>query len=207
MKAKIFVELLATAFLVMVVLGSGVMAQNLFDGHVGFALLANSLATGAGLYVLIVCLNAHMNPVVSWVEWLDGQISRKEFLAYASAQMLGGYLGILAVHLMFDMTIFQVSHVDRSGAHLLFSEVLATLGLIGVVKLAGKNVAPAVAAYIMAAYWFTSSTSFANPAVSFARIFTDSFGGMDPAHLLPFVLAQIVGAWLGLILWRRLPKS
>jgi glycerol uptake facilitator-like aquaporin len=206
MRPKLLIEFLGTAFLTMVVLGSGVMAQSLFQGHVGFALLTNSLATGAGLFVLIQCLNAHMNPVVSLVEWLGGRISRNEFMTYGLVQMLGAYVGILAVHVMFAMPVLQVSHVVRAGPHLLFSEVLATFGLICVVRLSGKNVALCVAAYIMSAYWFTSSTSFANPAVSFARMFTDSFGGMAPAHFLPFVLAQLLGGTLGFWVCRSGPR-
>ncbi len=203
MNSKLLAEFFGTAFLVMVVLGSGAMGQNLFGGNVGLALLANSIATGAGLYVLIVCLNAQMNPVVSLVEWLSGRLSKKEFLSYAALQMLGAYIGVVFVHLMFAMPVFQVSQINRSGGHLLFSEVVATLGLLAVVRLSGKNVALAVAAYITSAYWFTSSTSFANPAVTFARIFTNTFGGMAPEHFVPFVLAQTVGAVLCFLVLRR----
>lgn len=203
MRAKLLTELVGTAFLVMVVLGSGVMAQNLFQGHVGFALLANSFATAAGLYVLVQCLGAHMNPVVSMVDYLDGRLAKKGLLFYCLAQLLGAYLGILAVHVMFALPLLQLSHLERAGAHLWFSEFVATFGLICVARLSGKNVASCVAAYIAAAYWFTSSTSFANPAVTFARIFTDSFGGMAPAHFVPFVAAQIFGAVLGYWACRR----
>lgn len=206
MKQKAVCELLGTMFLVMVVLGSGTMAEKLFQGQAGLALLANSLATGAGLFVLIQTLGpisgAHMNPVVSLVELLWKRLSTQEFLLYVVSQLTGAYLGILIVHGMFGLPIFQVSEIERSGFNLLFSEVIATFGLICVVALAGKKhveLAPiSVAAYITSAYWFTSSTSFANPAVTFARTFTNTFGGMSAHHLIGFVVAQIVGtvsAW------------
>ena len=191
----------------MIVLGSGVMGQNLFPQQNGLALLANSLATGAGLFVLIQCLgpisSAHLNPVVSLIEVLWGNLARKEAFYYALAQIIGAYLGVLITHLMFDLPIFVVSTVERSGMNLWFSEIIATFGLICVVGLAGKKhgeFAPlTVAAYITSAYWFTSSTSFANPAVTFARVFTNTFGGMSYHHLLPFVGSQIIGsigAWI-----------
>lgn len=211
MKQKAICELFGTAFLVMVVLGSGIMAERLFQGQAGLALLANSLATGAGLFVLIQTLGpisgAHMNPVVSFIEFLWKRISKEEFFFYVGSQILGAYIGVLFVHGMFGMPVFQVSEVERSGINLLFSEVIATFGLICVVALAGKKhveFAPlSVAAYIMSAYWFTSSTSFANPAVTFARQFTNSFGGMAPGHFLPFVLSQIAGALLAWIILKQ----
>ncbi len=196
----------------MIVLGSGTMAQNLFQGHVGFALLANSLATGAGLFVLIQCLGpisgSHMNPVVSLVEMLWKRLTLREFVSYVSAQMLGAYVGVIFVHLMFHHTTFEVSTIERSGAHLLFSEGIATFGLICVVALAGKKhveLAPiSVAAYITSAYWFTSSTSFANPAVTFARLFTETFGGMAPAHYPGFLIAELTGALVAWLVLRKL---
>jgi glycerol uptake facilitator-like aquaporin len=205
MKAKFLSEFLGTAFLVMVVLGSGIMGQNLFPGQTGLALLANSLATGAGLFVLIQCLGpisgAHMNPVVSLVEVLWGQLDKKIFPLYVVAQLSGAYLGVILTHTMFNLSVFDLSTVDRSGGHLLVSEIIATFGLICTIALAGKKhveFAPiSVAAYITSAYWFTSSTSFANPAVTLARCFTNTFGGMSYGHLLPFVLAQLLGALLG----------
>lgn len=212
MKAKFFSEFLGTAFLVMIVLGSGIMGQNLFQDQAGLALLANSLATGAGLFVLIQCLGpisgAHMNPAVSLVEVLWGQLDKKPLPIYLLAQFLGAYLGVILSHLMFDLPVFQISTIDRSGSHLLIAEVIATFGLICVVALAGKKhmeFAPlSVASYITSAYWFTSSTSFSNPAVTFARIFTNSFGGMSPIHLLAFVSAQIFGALVAWFLLNRI---
>ena len=204
MKIIFWAELIGTAFLVMIVLGSGIMAQNLFPGQSGAALLANSLATGAGLFALIQTLGtisgAHLNPVVSLVECLWSRINKKEFLIYASAQMIGAYLGVISTHLMFNLPVFIISSVDRSGYGLVYSEVIATFGLIMVIALSGKKhveFAPmSVAAYIAAGYWFTSSTAFTNPAVTFARMFTNSFGGMSPNYFLPFVAAQITGSLL-----------
>jgi glycerol uptake facilitator-like aquaporin len=212
-KIVFWAELIGTAFLVMIVLGSGVMAQNLFPGQVGAALLANTLATGAGLFALIQTLGtisgAHINPIVSLVELLWKRIGTKEFLIYVLAQMIGAYLGVLSTHLMFDLPVFVISSVERSGVHLIYSEFVATFGLIMVIALSGKKhveFAPlSVAAYIAAGYWFTSSTAFTNPAVTFARLFTNSFGGMSPMHFLPFVAAQTVGAilaWYVLLLLR-----
>jgi glycerol uptake facilitator-like aquaporin len=212
MKAKIFCEFFGTAFLVMIVLGSGIMGVNLFQGHVGLALLANSIATGAGLFVLIQCLGpisgAHMNPVVTLIEMFWGQIDRKLLIPYITAQMAGAYLGVILTHAMFDLQVIQFSIVQRSGSHLLLSEVIATFGLICTIALAGRKhveFAPiSVAAYITSAYWFTSSTSFANPAVTLARTFTNSFGGMDGVHLLPFVASQFAGAILAWIILKTL---
>ncbi len=213
MKIIFWAELIGTAFLVMIVLGSGVMAQNLFPGQVGAALLANTLATGAGLFALIQTLGtisgAHINPIVSFVELLWKRINAKEFLVYVIAQMIGAYLGVLSTHLMFNLPVFVISSVERSGVHLIYSEFVASFGLIMVIALSGKKhveFAPlSVAAYIAAGYWFTSSTAFTNPAVTFARMFTNSFGGMSPMHFLPFVAAQTVGAilaWYVLLLLR-----
>lgn len=208
MKSKIIAEFIGTAFLVMIVLGSGIMAQNLFQENAGLALLANSIATGAGLFVLIQCLGpisgSHLNPVVSFIEMLWGHLSKKETIFYILSQMIGAYFGVIFTHLMFNLTTFQLSSVERSGLNLAFSEMIATFGLISVVALAGKKhveFAPlSVAAYITSAYWFTSSTSFANPAVTFARLFTNSFGGMSADFYLTFVSAQFSGAILAFYL-------
>lgn len=211
MKEKLASEFLGTAFLVMIVLGSGIMGQTLFQGQAGFALLANSIATGAGLFVLIQTLGnisgAHFNPVVSFIEVLWRNLCPRKALLYMLAQMSGAYLGVILVHAMFDHQLFQISLIERSGSHLWMSEVIATFGLICVIGLSGKKhveFAPvSVAAYITSAYWFTSSTSFANPAVSFARLFTNSFGGMSPDHYLPFVLSQFSG---GILAWAIIRK-
>lgn len=215
MKVKFFAELLGTAFLVMIVLGSGIMAENLFAGELGLALLANSIATGAGLFVLIQSLGeisgSHLNPVVSMVEMFWGRLKPKDAVYYVIAQMLGAYIGVITTHMMFNISVFEFSEVPRPGAHLWFSEIIATFGLICVIALSGKKhveFAPiSVAAYITSAYWFTSSTSFANPAVTLARIFTNTFGGMAPEHYPAFVVSQIIGAVLGYFVIKGLSKN
>ncbi len=213
MKVNFWAEFLGTAFLVMIVLGSGIMAQSLFLGQIGAALLANSIATGAGLFVLIQTLGpisgAHMNPVVSLVEFLWGRSTKRDFFFYVAAQMIGAYIGVITTHLMFNLSPFVISTIDRSGAHLIFSEVIATFGLICVIALVGRKhveFAPlSIAAYITAGYWFTSSTAFTNPAVMFARMFTNTFCGMAPHHFVPFVLAQIGGTVLAWIILKKIP--
>lgn len=215
MKVKFFAELLGTAFLVMIVLGSGIMAQNLFPGQTGLALLANSIATGAGLFVLIQSLGeisgAHMNPVVSLIEMFWGRLKANDAVAYISAQMIGAYVGVITTHLMFNISVFEVSEISRPGAHLWFSEIIATFGLICVIALSGKKhveFAPmSVAAYITSAYWFTSSTSFANPAVTFARLFTNTFGGMAPEHYPAFLGSQLIGAVIGFIVLKGISPT
>ena len=212
MKVIFWAELIGTAFLVMVVLGSGVMAQKLFPGQTGLALLTNALATGAGLFALIQTLGtisgAHLNPVVSFVECLWCKINKKKFLIYVVAQTIGAYLGVLSVHLMFNLPVFVISNVERSGFNLIYSEVVATFGLIMVIALSGKKHAEAaplsVSAYIAAGYWFTSSTALTNPSVTFARMFTNTFGGMSPNHFLAFVAAQFFGALVAWFVLKRL---
>lgn len=215
MRVKFVAEFLGTAFLVMIVLGSGLMGQILFNGNVGLALLANSIATGAGLFVIIQTIGhvsgSHLNPVVSFVECFWGRLTIKETLLYSFAQMSGAYLGVILTHLMFNHTVFEISAIERSGTHLWISELIATFGLIVVIALSGKKhveFAPlSIAAYITSAYWFTSSTSFANPAVTFARIFTSTFGGMDPSHFLPFMIFQFIGGILAWALVRKMSAS
>jgi len=202
MKLKFVSEFLGTMFLVMIVFGSGIMASSLFLNNEGMALFANSIATGAGLFVLIQSLGnlsgAHLNPVVSLVELLWGRLKRKELLIYWCAQFTGALLGVVIIHLMFDMPVIQISTTERTGFYLVFSEFIATLGLICVIALAGKksvDFAPlTVAAYITSAYWFSSSTGFVNPAITIARSFTDTFCGMAPAGIFFFITAQFAGA-------------
>lgn len=204
MKAKFWSELIGTAFLLMIVVGSGIMGQRLFPNQDGLALLANSIATGAGLFVLIQSLGpisgCHLNPAVSFVEALWGRLSRPDALIYMTAQFLGAYVGTILTHLMFGTQIFQIATNDRSLINILIAEVIATFGLISVIALSGrKNVefAPlSIAAYITSAYWFTSSTSFANPAVTFGRMFTDTFTGISPSSYPGFLCAQFAGALL-----------
>lgn len=178
------------------------MASSLFLNNEGMALLANSIATGAGLFVLIQSLGnlsgAHLNPVVSLVELFWGRLKRKELIIYWCAQIIGSLLGVVFIHIMFDMPVLQISTTQRTGFYLVFSEFIATFGLICVIALAGKksmDFAPlTVAAYITSGYWFTSSTGFVNPAITIARSFTDTFCGMAPDGIFFFILAQFSGA-------------
>lgn len=215
MKIKFLSELFGTAFLLMIVVGSGIMGEILANGNEAIVLLANSLTTGFGLFVLIQSLGslsgAHFNPVVSFVEMLWGRLKKKEMLIYWSAQFIGAILGVLMAHLMFGQELFQISHKNRNELHLGVSEVIATFGLISTIALAGRKhveFAPmAIAAYITSAYWFTSSTSFANPTVSVARMFTNTFCGIAPSGVPIFILAQFIGAILSYFLLRKLNSS
>lgn len=204
---KIWAEFLGTAFLLMVVVGSGIMGDQL-AGNAGLALLANSIATGAGLYVLIQCVGpisgAHFNPIVTGLAFWQEKISFRLFSHYIVAQFLGAVSGVLVVHLLFAQPILQISSKVRFGSNLWVSEVVATLGLLATIHLSEKsNSAPSsVALYITAAYWFTSSTSFANPAVTLARSLTNSFCGIAPPGVLPFILAQLVALLLFYLLLR-----
>lgn len=208
---KVAAELLGTAALLMIVVGSGIMGENLAQGNPAIALLANSLATGAGLFVLIQCLGpisgAHFNPAVSIIETFWGRLGRKDLLAYWIAQFLGAIFGVWMTHLLFHLPVIQLSTKERFGAHLWLSENVATIGLIATIVLARRKNAECVplcvAAYITAAYWFTSSTSFANPAVTVARMFTDTFCGIAPDGVLPFIVSQALGAFVayGFLKW------
>ncbi|WP_113705105.1 aquaporin [Nonomuraea lactucae] len=211
---RLLAEFVGTALLVTVVVGSGIMAQTLSPGDVGLQLLENSTATVFGLGVLIVVLGpvsgAHFNPVVSAADWWylrqGGAGSRmSDLAAYAVVQILGGIGGAILANAMFDKPAISWSTHDRSAPHLWLGEVVATAGLVLVVfclvRAGRAAVAPvAVASYIGAAYWFTSSTSFANPAVTIGRAFSDTFAGIAPASLPGFIAAQIVGGIIGLLL-------
>lgn len=201
---KIFAELLGTAGLLAVVIGSGIMAERLAGGNVAIALLANTLATVGGLYVLIEVFGpvsgAHFNPAVSLVMARRGELPVPLLAAYIPAQLLGAMLGAWLAHAMFDLSILQWSTKVRTGTGQWVAEAVATFGLLLVILRApGSRVAAMVAAYIGAAYWFTASTSFANPAAAFGRMFSDSFAGISPASAPGFVLAELVGA--GLAVW------
>ena len=204
-------ELAGTAFLVAAVVGSGIMATRLSD-DVGIQLLANSLATGAVLVALILALqpvSASFNPVVTLAERLLGLIDTTTAAVLSAAQFVGGLLGVVVANLMFDLDAVSISTHERSGAGLWLGEVVATLGLVVVVfgmLVAGRadQVAYAVAGWITAAYWFTSSTSFANPAVTVARMFSDTFAGIAPATVPVFVAMQVVGGLLAVGLVRVL---
>ena len=206
---KLFAEALGTALLLAVVIGSGIMAERLSGGNAAVALLANTLATVAGLYVLIEVFGpvsgAHFNPAVSAVMALRGELPKALLGAYAAAQLLGAVLGAWLAHAMFDLAILQWSARVRSGGGQWLAEAVATAGLLLVILRAPAGRAPAmVAGYIGAAYWFTASTSFANPAAAFGRMFSDSFAGIAPASVPGFVLAELAGAAIGLGLHRLL---
>ena len=202
MNRRVFAEFLGTAFLLATVVGSGIMAARLSGGNEAIALLGNTLPTGAILVVLILIFapvsGAHFNPVVTLAFALRGEISWKAGLAYLPAQLSGGIIGVYAAHLMFAEPVIQVSHRLRDGPAQAFSECVATFGLVatilGTQRFRAETTPLAVGLYISAAYWFTASTSFANPAVTIARSLTDSFSGIAPASVPAFLAAQCVGA-------------
>ena len=206
---RLLAEALGTALLLAVVIGSGIMAERLAGGNVALALLANTLATVGGLYVLIEVFGpisgAHFNPAVSTVMAWRGDLPKRLLGPYVAAQLLGAMLGAWLAHAMFDMALLQWSGKVRGGAGQWIAEAVATAGLLLVVLRAPAGRAPAmVAAYIGAAYWFTASTSFANPAAAFGRMFSDTFAGIAPASVPGFVGAELAGAALGLGLHRLL---
>jgi arsenate reductase len=210
---RAFAEFLGTGLLVAVVVGSGIMAVRL-SPDIGVQLLANSAATAAALPVIIVLVGpvsgAHLNPVVSLVDWLLGHRDRaglvaRDVAAYLPAQIIGGIVGAMLANTMFDLPAVSVSTHDRSSLGLWVGEVVATAGLVALVVALSRQgrahlAPPVIGAYIGAAYWFTSSTSFANPAVTIARGFSDTFAGITPASIPGFIAAQLVGAALGAVL-------
>ncbi len=201
---KLAAELVGTAFLLATIVGSGIMAETLSGGNVAIALLGNTIATGAMLFVLITAFGpisgAHFNPAVTMVFALRREISPVQAASFTAIQIIGAVIGVWAAHIMFDQTILQFSEKIRSGPALLFSEAIATAGLVitilAFIKAKESAVPIAVALYITAAYWFTASTSFANPAVTIARSLSNSFAGIRPADVLPFIAAQIIAAAL-----------
>lgn len=206
---KLVAEALGTALLLTVVIGSGIMAERLSGGNAAIALLANTLATVGGLYILIEVFGpvsgAHFNPAVSAVMVLRGELATALLGPYVAVQLLGAMLGAWLAHAMFDLSILQLSSKLRTGSGQWIAECVATAGLLLVILRAPAGRASAmVAAYIGAAYWFTASTSFANPAAVFGRMFSDSFAGIAPASAPAFVAAQLVGALIGLTLHRLL---
>jgi glycerol uptake facilitator-like aquaporin len=203
LRRRLAAEALGTALLLAVVIGSGIMAERLAGGNMAVALLANTLATVGGLYVLIEVFGpvsgAHFNPAVSAVMAWRGALPKSSLAPYVAAQLLGAACGAWLAHLMFDMTVFQFSTKLRAGTGQWIAEVVATAGLLLVILRAPPGRAAAmVASYIGAAYWFTASTSFANPAAAFGRMFSDSFAGISPASAPAFMLAEFVGAAVGL---------
>jgi glycerol uptake facilitator-like aquaporin len=202
LQRRLLGEALGTALLLAIVIGSGIMAERLSGGLVALALLANTLATVGGLYILIEVFGpvsgAHFNPAVSLVMAQRGELPRGLLVPYIAAQLLGAVLGAWLAHAMFDMTLLQFSTKLRGGSGQWIAEAVATAGLLLVILRApAPRVAAMVACYIGAAYWFTASTSFANPAAVMGRMMSDSFAGIAPASALGFVLAQGVGAVVG----------
>jgi glycerol uptake facilitator-like aquaporin len=199
---RLVAEALGTFFLVMAVIGSGIMAQKLAGGNEAIALLCNTIATGAVLFVIITVFaqvsGAHFNPAVSLVALIRGELNLKTALAYAAVQIAGGCLGAVVAHLMFELPPLQISLTARTGYGQWFGEFVATFGLIGTilgcVRFRPDAVATAVGLYITSAYWFTSSTSFANPAVTIGRAISDTFAGIAPADVPAFLIAQVLGA-------------
>ena len=205
-------ELAGTAFLLMAVVGSGIMAERLAGGNVALALLCNSIATGAALVVLITMFaplsGAHFNPAVSLVFRLRGELTTADAAAYALAQIAGAVLGVLAAHVMFDEPLMQISAKVRTGPGQWFAEGVATFGLVLAILMTlrarADMVAVIVGLYIASAYWFTASTSFANPAVAIARALTNTFAGIRPGDVPAFVASQLAGAVLALLVARCL---
>ncbi len=193
-------EFFGTAFLLAVIVGSGIMGERLAAGNEAIALLANALATGAGLFAILLAVGpvsgAHLNPAVTLALAMRGHFAWAAVPGYVAVQVIGALVGVWATHAMFDVPIIELSTKARAGGHLMWAEFVATIGLLSVVFLCSKHrpesTPAAVAAYITAAYWFTASTSFANPAVTVARSLTDSFAGIAPVNAPGFLLAQAV---------------
>ena len=211
---KLIAEFIGTSFLVMVVVGSGIMAENLTSNEFNI-LLANTIITGAGLtaliWIFISISGAHFNPAVSLVMFLNNELKLKDLICFIFFQFIGGFLGVVLANLMFNLDPISISSTIRSGSNIYLSEFIATFGLI--ITILGSRyfsraiVAPSVGLYITAGYWFTSSTSFANPSVTVARGFTDTFTGISPEYILPFICFQVIGAISGLILMNYLQKD
>ncbi len=207
MNKKYLAEFFGTAALLSVITGSGLMGQALSSGNDAVTLLGNSIATGAGLYVLIMILGsisgAHFNPLVSVMAYRQKQLKRKDLLPYIASQITGAILGVWMTHLMFNLPIIQTSTKIRTGLGIWVSELIATLILLSVIylglKYAKKHIAMIVALTVTAGYWFTSSTFFCNPAVTFARSLTDTFVGIAPQNILGFVIAQLLA--LVIFMW------
>lgn len=205
-------EAVGTCFLLAAVVGSGIMGERLSGGNVAIALLANTIATGAALVALIMTFGpvsgAHFNPAVTLADASQGGLKWREVPVYVAAQVVGAFAGVVAAHVMFGLPLFTASRHARAGGAQLFSEFVATFGLLAVIwgcaRTRSAAVPFAVAAYITAAYWFTASTSFANPAVTLARAASDTFSGIRPADAPGFVVAQLAGAAAATALFRWL---
>jgi glycerol uptake facilitator-like aquaporin len=215
LRQRLVAEAVGTAFLLAIVIGSGIMGERLCGGNVGLALLANTIATGAGLVALILTFGpisgAHFNPLVTLADASQGGFAWREVPAYLAAQVVGAFAGAAIAHIMFGEPVFSLSTHVRAGAPQLLSEFVATFGLLAVIWGCARSrpsITPfAVGAYITAAYWFTSSTSFANPAVTLARAVSNTFAGIRPVDAPGFVVAQLMGAAAATLLFRWLTPS
>ena len=212
---KLAAELLGSALLLTAVVGSGIMGERLAGGNAAIALLANSIATGCALYALITMFapisGAHFNPVVTLIECLAGRLARVNAWQFMTAQLVGAVMGVMIAHLMFELPLISLSQHVRSGGAQWFSEFVATFGLLTVIlhgaRTSVQQVAAMVACYITAAYWFTASTSFANPTVTIARALTDTFAGIQPSDAPMFIVMQLLGALAAYALFKWMTRS
>ena len=210
MKIKLISETIGTLFLLLIVVGSGIMGENLTENK-GVVLLANSIATAFGLIVLIWTFGsysgAHFNPAVSILMMFLGKLTKQDMLFYVFCQLIGGVLGVVFANMIFDLDIISISDNKRLTSGIFISEVIATFGLLITILLVGKQktemVAPAVGLYIGAAYWFTSSTSFSNPAVTIARTLSNTFTGIIPSDVIPFIFAQLIGTLIAYFVYKH----
>jgi glycerol uptake facilitator-like aquaporin len=203
---KYIAEFLGTGFLFCAVVGSGIMAENLSTGDQALILLINTIATFFALYFLITAFNSfsnHFNPIVSFVIYLDQKISLTTLIIFIFLQISGAIAGVLAANYMFGIENFEFSQKDRSGLNILVAEAIASFGLVFFILISKKEkIAIVVASYIGSAYWFTSSTSFANPAGTIGRMFSDSFAGISPENVMFFCIAEIIGGILAFVLYK-----
>ena len=212
MTARLWAEFIGTAFLLIGVVGSGIMAEALADGNIAVALLGNAIATGCVLYVGITILGpisgAHFNPIVTLAFFLRKEMKWTEAKRFIAVQIIGGIIGVWLCHIMFNLHLFQLSGTNRTGAGQWVAEIIATFGLLTVIfgglKHRPDAVPTLVGLYITGAYWFTASTSFANPAVTIARSLSDTFAGIYPLHAPMFILCQVIGMGLAVLVARRL---
>ena len=212
MEKKYIAEFLGTFFLVATVFGSGIMGDDLSAGNEAVALLGNTIATGAILFVIIKSFEnlsgAHFNPIVSIIFYFLKEINLKDLIFYLAIQFVAGLLAVLSIHFIFEQSLLQIASKPRTGMSMFFSEIIASVGLILTILMVRKNnksnVAISVALFITAGYWFTSSTSFANPAVTLSRTFTDTFTGISPESIIYFFSGQLIGLFIALFIYKFL---
>ena len=212
MEKKYIAEFLGTFFLVATVIGSGIMGDDLSAGNEAVALLGNTIATGAILFVIIKSFEnlsgAHFNPIVTIVFYFLKEINLKDLIFYLAIQFAAGLLAVLSIHFIFEQSLLQIASKPRTGMSMFFSEIIASVGLILTILMVRKNnksnVAISVALFITAGYWFTSSTSFANPAVTLSRTFTDTFTGISPESIIYFFSGQLIGLFIALFIYKFL---